>query len=300
MQAVKESSLQRCYRILGRVSFLIASSSILVSLTSSMVLLISFILHGVEVNASLLLAAFALTFAVYNLDRVINQKEDRINDPDRSRLYMARERMWAATAIASLGSSVVLGAREGLGALLTLLSPLAVYAGYSLGLPSTGRLKEIPVVKNVVLVATWALVPTLLPSLPNAWPVTENGMLLSLLIFCFIFVKIMVNSIVFDLRDVKGDRASGVRTLPLILGVRRLRTLLLVLNATLILWVAACWLLGYFVQYLPVLFASVLYGFWYILFFAGNFNRKRILVDFLVDGEWIPLGLTVALVYALG
>lgn len=295
---MRESDFHLYFRI-SRIPFLIVSSSILVSLTGSMVLLVSFILHGVQVDTPLLVAAFALTFALYTLDRAVKQKEDLINDPDRSRLFMGRRGMWAMVGVASLTASAVLGAEEGPGVLLTLLSPLVVYAGYSVGLPLMPRIKDIPGVKNVVLVATWALLPTILPNICRAAPLGEQGTLLSLLIFYFIYTKIMINSILFDVRDVSGDRASGIRTLPVILGVPRVRRLLLLLNATLILWIVVCWLVGSFLQFLPILAANILYGFWYIHFFTGNLSHKRILVDLLVDGEWMPLALATTLVYVL-
>ncbi len=295
---MRESDFHLYFRI-SRIPFLIVSSSILVSLTGSMVLLVSFILHGVQVHTPLLVAAFALTFALYNLDRAVKQKEDLINDPDRSRLFMGRRGMWAMVGVACLTASAVLGAEEGPGVLLTLLSPLVVYAGYSVGLPLMPRIKDIPGVKNVVLVATWALLPTILPNMCRATPLGEEGTLLSLLIFYFIYTKIMINSILFDVRDVSGDSASGIRTLPVILGVPRVRRLLLMLNATLVLWIVVCWLVGSFLQFLPILAASTLYGFWYIHFFTGNLGHKRILVDLLVDGEWMPLALATTLVYVL-
>jgi 4-hydroxybenzoate polyprenyltransferase len=295
---VRESSSHLYYRI-SRIPFLIVSSSVLVSLTGSMVLLLSFILHGMPLDTPLLVAAFALTFALYNLDRAVKQKEDLVNDPERSKLFMGRRRTWAIIGVGSLAASVSLGARESVGVMLTLLSPLTVYAGYSIGLPLMPRIKDIPGVKNLVLVGTWAIIPTVLPNVCASCTLSRNGMILSLAIFYFIFTKIMINSILFDVRDLRGDSASGIRTIPVILGVRSVRGLLVLLNATLVLWAAVCWFLGYFPRYLPILVVNVLYGFWYILFFTTNISRKRILVDLLVDGEWIPLGLTVALVYML-
>lgn len=295
---VRESDF-RLYSRISRIPFLIVSSSVLVSLTGSMVLFVSFILHGVQVDTPLLVAAFALTFALYNLDRAIKQEEDLINDPDRSRLFMGRRGMWTMVGVASLTASAALGAREGLSVLLTLLSPLVVYAGYSIGLPLMPRIKDIPGVKNIVLVATWALLPTILPNLRGAAPLWGKGAVLSLVILYFIFTKLMINSILFDVRDVSGDSASGIRTLPVILGLPRVRRLLLLLNGTLVAWIAACWLLGSFLQYLPILAANILYGFWYIYFFTGNLSHKRILVDLLVDGEWIPLALATTLVFVL-
>jgi len=283
-------------RIFGAIPFLVVSSSILVSLTGSMVLLLSFLMHGVQVDTLLLVAAFALTFALYNLDRAVKQKEDLVNDPDRSRLFMGRRGTWVIVGVASLSVAAALGAEEGLSVLLTLLSPLVIYAGYSIGLPLMPRIKDIPGVKNVVLVATWALLPTILPNLRAVQPLGERGLLLSLLILYFIFTKIMINSILFDVRDVRGDSVSGIRTLPVILGLPPVRRLLVLLNASLILWIALCWLRGYFTAYLPILAANVLYGFWYIHFFTREPGQKRILVDLLVDGEWIPLAAVIALV----
>ncbi|MBO3842889.1 MAG: UbiA family prenyltransferase [Candidatus Brockarchaeota archaeon] len=200
-------------------------------------------------------------------------------------------------AAASLTVSVALAAQKGLGVLLTLLSPLVVGVVYSTGPPSMSRLKDILGVKNLTLATAWAAVPTLVPILVKAGPAGARGVLLSLMIFSFIFVKAMINTILFDVRDVRGDSSAGVRTLPVVLGVKAVYRLLILLNMTLVLWVIACGLLGFFLPYLPILAANLLYTFWYIHFFTRNLSKKRILTDLLVDGEWAPLTLLITLVH---
>lgn len=295
-ELVEKSSL---HLYLRNILFLVVSSAIPASLIGSLILLLSFILQGIKLDMMLLAAAFTLTFSVYNFDRLIKQREDLINDLDRSNFIKEKREIWATVTTASLITSIALGAVKGLSVLLTMLLPLAVFVGYGIGIPSMPRLKDIPGVKNLVLAGTWAFVPTLLPNLIRAEPLREKDTVLSLLFFYFIFTKVFINTILFDVRDIEGDRAVGVKTLPVVLGVKRTRMILLLFNATLLLWIILCWHLNLFLSYLPILAANMSYGFWYIHYFTRNLNRKRILADLFVDGEWIPLTLLITLVYLL-
>ncbi|NYT01097.1 MAG: UbiA family prenyltransferase [Methanocellales archaeon] len=249
---------------------------------------------------SLLIAAFALTFAIYNFDRTIKQKEDLINDPERTRLFAGNRKIWIIIGTFSFIASMALALREGLNIFLTMFSIISVYVGYGIGFPLIPRLKDIPGVKNLVLVSSWTIVPTILPNLSESGVLEKKGILLSIMIFYFIFIKILVNSILYDVRDIKGDSATGVRTLPVVLGVKNVRMILLIFNSTLILWIMVCWRLNIFLSFLPILTANIFYGFWYINFFTENINNKRTLLDILVDGEWIPLTLLIALINILG
>jgi len=295
-ESVEKSSL---HLYLRNILFLVVSSAIPASLIGSLILLLSFILQGIKLDMMLLAAAFTLTFSVYNFDRLIKQREDLINDLDRSKFIKEKREIWATVTTASLITSIALGAVKGLSVLLTMLLPLAVFVGYGIGIPSMPRLKDIPGVKNLVLAGTWAFVPTLLPNLIRAEPLREKDAVLSLLFFYFIFTKVFINTILFDVRDIEGDRVVGVKTLPVVLGVKRTRMILLLFNATLLLWIILCWHLNLFLSYLPILAANISYGFWYIHYFTRNLNRKRILADLFVDGEWIPLTLLITLVYLL-
>ena len=288
-ELVRRPAFHLCF---SGILFFTVSSSTLISLTASMILLVSFVMYGIEIDIFLLVASFSVTFAVYNLDRLVKQKEDLMNDPSRSRLFEGKRKIWGPVIAISIASAVCLSASKGLGVLLTLLSPLVVLVGYVFGFPHTPRLKDIPGVKNLVLVLTWSLVPTILPRLSLGRPAT-GGILLSSLIFYFIFAKAMINTILFDVRDIQGDEQAGVRTLPVVLGVKRTARILFALNATLIIWIAVSYVYGFFSTYLPLLCADIAYGFWYIELLTGDSGQRRILTDLLVDGEWIPLGLLI-------
>ena len=64
---------------------------------------------------------------------------------------------------------------------------------------------------------------------------------LALMVFFWIFLILTINALVFDYRDIAGDRLAGTKTIPVLLGHRRTRGLLLLLAvALMVMSVALC------------------------------------------------------------
>lgn len=120
--------------------------------------------------------------------------------------------------------------------------------------------------------------------------------ILIILIFYLFFLKSYVNTIIFDVRDIEGDKMNNVRTIPVILGLQKTKNLLLTLNSTLIPWLIFSYSHGYFQRYIFVLIFAILYGYWYILYFCREDIKIGKSLDLLVDGEWIPIAL-LALIF---
>ncbi len=111
------------------------------------------------------------------------------------------------------------------------------------------------------------------------------------------FIKSYINSIIFDVRDIEGDKMNNVRTIPVILGLQKTKNLLLTLNSTLIPWLIFSYFQGFFHRYLQVLIFSIFYGYWYILHFCKEGIKIGKSLDLLVDGEWIPIAI-LALIFS--
>jgi 4-hydroxybenzoate polyprenyltransferase len=120
-----------------------------------------------------------------------------------------------------------------------------------------------------------------------------------LLIAYWIFLKVFIDSVVLDVRDIDGDRKAGVRTIPVSLGRNKTRNLLLFLNSTLVVWLAFSLYHDLFYPYQFVLIFSVLYGYWFILCFTRASSKTTGLFDLFVAGEWLILAL-YATPFALG
>jgi 4-hydroxybenzoate polyprenyltransferase len=185
---------------------------------------------------------FAGYLIVYNADRLYPDPADRFNTPLRTS-WAARLREWRVLLVSF--SAVILGVWPLVTGRWWLLFPLAVGLGilcfYSRPIPSAGfRLKDLPYLKSLLAPAVIAFVLVLWP----AWETGNSPSQRVWLVFFWIFLILTINALVFDYRDIAGDRLIGTRTIPVLLGHRRTRGLLLVLVCALVLMSIELWRLG--------------------------------------------------------
>lgn len=263
------------------VSFLI-TNSIFLSFDSVAMLWVSFLFFGIVPIPTMLCAMFLVVYSVYTFNRLTDHEEDVVNAPERSIFVKGNERFLLTTAIASYIVALVIGWIETPFAALILTFPIILGWVYSknvfsmLGLP---RLKNIFIIKNLTISIGWAICVTFLPALY----ISENSLMIALF-FAFFTVKIFINSVVFDVRDVAGDILCGVKTIPAVIGVRKTCYMLLILNSFLV------GLILFFIdfagRYSSILLISVIYGYAYILYFCREPLSNRTLFDLVVDEEW--------------
>ncbi len=260
---------------------LLTSTSIFLALNASIVAAFSSLLYSLEVRPIILFIAFLATFSVYNMNRATDRREDSINRPQaasRNILFFLVPSMIASALCLLLSASV------GAQALTVVVASFAASILYSFKLsPSVPRLKEIVGLKSVLVAFSWGFTGALLPASGQA---VDNSKIA--LAFTYIFIQILVNTILCDIRDMDGDMASGVNTLPISLGLAATRRLLLTANTLLFPWLLYCITQGLFQEYIPSLFFGVGYGYLIIWLFSEK-GRDRLLVELAVDGEWMPL-----------
>jgi 4-hydroxybenzoate polyprenyltransferase len=277
-------------RFYNFISFL-SISSIIVALVGFFVPYITFALYNIDMNFDLLLASFLIAFSVYSLDKLLNLEEDSISLPQRARFINQHKKLFTYATVAAYAFAIVLSGLKNILALLVILSPLLIGLLYSLKIANM-RLKDIPILKNISISASWAIVGTFLPLAVTF----EQHLIEITLIFYLCFIKCFINTVIFDVRDIEGDRANKVRTIPVILGLKTTKILLIILNSTLIIWLIICYFGGFFHQYLFILILSVFYSFWYILYFSRKNTEIGKSIDLFVDGEWIYIGIGIFVV----
>ncbi len=260
---------------------LVTSTSVFLSVNAQMVAAFSSLLYGVRVEPATLLIAFLATFSVYNLNRATDVAEDSVNRPEAAGRGAD---FYLLPSVAAAALCLLLSASVGAVALVVIAATFAASVAYSVRLfPQVPRLKEVVGVKSVLVALSWGFTGALLPA--AAQHVDPEKMALA---FAYIFLQLLVNTVLCDVCDVDGDVASGVRTLPVVLGLGRTRSLLLAVNSLMLPWLAYCLARGLFLDYMPALFFGMIYGYAIILVFSG-WRRGRLLVELAVDGEWIPL-----------
>ena len=275
---------------LDRLISFLSISSILVALIGFCVPYSTSVLYGIVIDYNLLLSSFLLAFSVYSLDKLSSIKEDLICLSQRSWFISRHKKILIYITITSYATAVALAGLKNIVALLVIISPICMGLLYSIKI-SNVRLKDIPALKNISISISWALVGAFLPLAVESKP-----FILVALLFYFGFIKCFINTILFDVRDIEGDSENGVRTIPVIFGLKKTKTLLLVLNLSLMLWILICYYGGLFHQYIFILIISVFYGFWNISYFCRKNTDIGRSIDLFVDGEWVWIAIGIFLV----
>lgn len=153
----------------------------------------------------------------YGLDKYVDRSTDEMNMPSRASFIGRHGRSLLAFAIGAyvLGLGVLALARPSL-APVGLLAPLAAWAY------SSGLLKRRYLWKNLYVGMLWGLIPIGM-ALYYGQPSPEAA-LLAVLVCGFLTTA----AAVFDIKDIRGDRAAGIDTLPVLHGVRRTKRFALV------------------------------------------------------------------------
>jgi geranylgeranylglycerol-phosphate geranylgeranyltransferase len=171
-------------------------------------------------HAALAAAALALLLAgAFAFNDVLDRDADAINVPSRpipSGALSVRTALAIAFACDAGAMGAALAARSGRVVLLTC-AMVAILFAYSLAL------KRVLLVKNLVMALVGASVP-LFGSVSGSLP--DEGKQLAVTIGLFILQK----EIAADAYDRDGDARVGVRTIPVVLGVRWTMILVAALN----------------------------------------------------------------------
>jgi 4-hydroxybenzoate polyprenyltransferase len=222
-------------------------------------------------------------YSVYGLNKITDIKEDQLNNPDRSNLILRNKKLFKYSAGVTYFFAVIIGCFYGWKVLLIILFPLMAGIMYSIEIhPRIPRLKDIFPVKSIIVALSWTIGNTFLPIVDG-----KINFMIMILIFIFFFTKSFINTVLFDLMDVSGDKKIGARTIPVVMGSSETIKLLLVANSILTMLFFIFISYGFFQSLVIPLIFCLIYGYAYILYFYNTPNRLKL--ELLVDGEWILL-----------
>lgn len=191
------------------------------------------------------LLCFWAALIPYNLDRVFDSYIQKIPDP-KAQSYFRQPGVFCLL-LASLVVTGLLLARAPSSVLyvscagvVPLLYGTPLFPWRRQGSWKWYRLKDIAATKAWIVGGTITYAAVAL-SLAYAGEQISLRLILSAL---FLFIFVVTNSHTFDLRDLQSDRVKGVKTLPLIVGVEKMKVLLSILNVFGLALLAWGWLIG--------------------------------------------------------
>jgi len=201
--------------------FLLYSSAYLAFIAVAEVLIVTELLSLPLTPAPLV--AGLLTFAVYGNDRVADVETDEQTTPARTAFVKRYHRLLYTLSAVAYGLAVALAVLGGPVAFALALVPGAVWIAYAQDwLPVSGRikrLKQVFILNSVLVAGAWALVIVFLPLAFVGGTLTPTAGI----VFLFFFLSSFIRAEIPNVRDQSGDREIGVKTLPVVLGIRGTR-----------------------------------------------------------------------------
>jgi 4-hydroxybenzoate polyprenyltransferase len=270
---------------------LLMFSSLFVGIAGGGMVYVAAFIQGVACGPVPIAIMFLVGFSVYNLNRKTDEAEDAINRADRYSFTKKFEKQLFFAALVTYAIAITIAAFYGIAAILVVLIPLVAGILYSIPClpPETGyrRLKEIPVVKNLVVGLAWGTTLTYIPLLVTGTPATT---LVTPVTLVFFFTYAFIASTLPDIRDREGDAQTGVRTIPVVIGEER--TLALITKMNLTIGGFATIISAIFISPMPALLFAVSTAYLHLCIRSfSRAKRKDILCDILTDGQFLIIGL---------
>lgn len=219
---------------------------------------------------------FLITFAIYNIDRYSETRLDKINHPKRQNFVSSKRYLLHISIVSYATAMIIAGSTE---LRLLLLFPLAVSLLYKYA-----GLKRIYLLKNIAVTIACAIPATFIPVLSeSSIPIAAVGAF-----FSFFFLKMFVSTVACDIKDIKGDARFGINTIPVKVGIKKTKMILYIITI-----IAGC-LAAYSAftsSSISIYLISMITG--YSLFYIYRIGKTEIkfLSDFVIDGEFIFMGL---------
>ncbi|CAI48222.1 UbiA family prenyltransferase [Natronomonas pharaonis DSM 2160] len=271
-------------RRLRDVAVLFVHSNLLISLAATSVAFSTMWLVGVSADPVPLFIVFAATLFVYSLNRLTDIEEDRQNVPRRAAFIERYGKPLFAAGVALYLGAIAVAVWLGLPGAPFLILPAVVAALYS-----TFKIKQRLLVKNLVVGVAWGIIPLGVGVYYGVLWTPE-------VLFAFVFVTVMltVAAAIFDIKDIEGDRAEGIRTFPIVFSPAATRWGAAVITVLVAAGVVVAVATGV-VSHRALVFLSLsAYVFAYIPF--ASRDRGPLFYGFVVDGEHVFLGAVVLLV----
>jgi len=233
-----------------RVFRFLVRSQILVGLGGAGMTLAGSLLQGIAPSWRLAAVAFGYIFAMHVLNHFLDKEAGQYNDPDRAAFLTKHHRFLIGSGAAASLAALVLCLELGGIAFLAVALMSALGLAYSLPvLPRFLRrrlkiesLKDIPGSKTLSAALAWAVIAVILPPLSSPGPFPPPP--LTAAAFLYVASLVLARCALFDLLDVQGDLIVGKETIPIVLGERRTRRLLVWLLGSSLVWLVLAALAG--------------------------------------------------------
>ena len=270
------------------VALVLVHSNVFISLAATSWVLTTVVLVGLPFDPLPFAIVFVVTLFVYSLNRFTDIDEDEFNVPGRVEFTKAYGRILLVIGTAGYVLVGVVAIYRQIPHLVLLLAPIVIIVGYSVV-----GLKRYLLVKNLIVGGAWGAIPL--------WVGIYYGVETDveiIVLSAYVVLMVTIAAVIFDLKDIVGDRHEGITTVPRVVGpawTRRGAICSSVIVGILLAIVVATGMVG--PQFLLLLFYST-----YVIAysFVADTDAGPLFYGFVVDGEHIAFAVVVLALAVIG
>lgn len=250
------------------------------ALGAGCLLFASTLLQGLELNNLNLAIAALYVFSMHRLNRITDRKARGMDDSFSGESYRKHQKSYIAVAILSMMAALVLSFRVGAAPFILLFIVSSVGMLYAVKIfPQSWRIermKDLPGSKNLFTALAWASVTVLVPRLESSLTLTIGTVLAFLFIFSLVFIK----SALSDMISIQSDRLIGRETIPVLIGEKKTRDLLLGVS----LFMVGVMTLAYPLGWASTLSFALLASLFYVWICFYLYDRRAELSSLVLEG----------------
>lgn len=240
------------------------------------------VLTNTSITIPLLIVSYLIPLMVYSYDYYRDMDKDKDTNQERAASFNRKKQIYPFIMVGYLSLLfVLLLVFSNLMMILFILSLIMVGVLYPLGLKNITQ--KIPAFKNMFTILIWAAAGTFSLAFFNSYAIT----LTYFLIFLFFFIKMLPNTIFFDLKDETSDRKEGLKTIPVLLGKQRTLRFLSILNILAFIPLSVGIYLHLIPLYASVMSVFLIYSLYYLNKTKTSDAEKKMNYYLLADTEFI-------------
>jgi 4-hydroxybenzoate polyprenyltransferase len=255
---------------------ILVTSNIFAAFYTVSVCLITLFLTGHPFLVTLPFAAFSATLLIYTMNRFTDRKEDIVNNPRRFHYLDSYGKATLTIAAGLYLFSLFLLFQSKLSTFLVALLPLFIAILYSIF-----RLKRVFLLKNISV--SLGILCAVFIVLVHFDDVTVYSLLLAL----FFLLGFLINTIVYDIKDIEGDLKYNIKTLPVQYGLEKTKIVCYMLLF------ASVLLIPVLISFNPASYLLLFYSCYIGLYITFADNPDKLppwYYGIFVDGEYLLLG----------
>ncbi len=258
----------------------------------------SSILLGIDPEIKFCAIATFFLFSMYVLNHFTNKEAAALNEPSRARLYEKHQAFFVVSGIIAAVVSFVLAFTVSMEIFICVFCASLFGITYRVSIIPKKfsrfiryrSLAQIPGSKEIFISIAWAVSTGLIPFLGST-----TYFLSSLpVVLTFTFSMAFIRTVLIDVKDVQGDRIIGRETIPIAIGKKNTKTILVTISILLTILLITSPMIGWTSGFSYYLIPCVVYACVYLYLYHRRLMPSGLACEGITDFNFVFAGIMAA------